>query len=1034
MKREELSAGNRCFAKNMKKIAAAVLFLLVLGQSAAVKADWKSDANARIEANRKTSAEITVLGTGGNPVPDVTVDINQTKHSFAFGTCLNVSEISNDSIYRNFVLSHFEWAVCENDSKWIYNESTKGTVSYTNADNIYTWCNNNGIKMRGHCIFWEQQASLPSWLPNEGYAPWPQTSALYTDCQNRLNSVVPHFQGKFLHWDVDNEQLTDSFFDRLEVVSTDVNSRVWMYQRANQLDPNCILFVNEYSGNSFGGYDSGPYVTLIDNLCGKGAPIHAIGIQAHLAENTAFQPESYYNNVLQPLAVENLPVWATEFDAQHSTEATSADNIENFMRVCFSFSNMEGIIFWGFMQNQMWRSDAYLVTSSGTLTQRGTRYESLMNEWTTHDATITNTSGKAGFRGFQGTYRITLSKAGETTEVHIIQLDPNTTTAYISIDTNFISNPNDVTPPSPDPMTWASYPTATGPGSITMTATTATDESGVQYSFVCTAGGGHNSGWQLSATYTDTNLSPNTQYTYQVQARDRSSNHNTTAFSDSRSATTWPPDLTPPSPNPMTWAAAPSATGAYTITMTASTATDTVSPPVQYYFECITDGNKSSTWQSSPTYLASGLTPSTQYTFRVKARDNAPSLNETAWSTSLSATTPAAPINISLLGSWLTGTTHAKETGGSRALILIAHAEYSGSDLNLSSVTYGGQPMTKIIERNAGTGYRSYVVAYILDEAGVNAASTSTFTPTWNVTPESVSYASVFLENVNQATLIGATANNGTESSTPNPITTSALATNNGDMVIVGATCGNNGTYTLNNSFTQGTHQSVGTNGHTGVTGYKAATGAAETPSATHSSVNRQVIVGFVAQAGTPVDNAPAAPTGLIATAGNKSIILTWNSNGEPDMNGYNVYRSTTPGGGYAKLNGSLLTSPNYTDNGLTNGTPYYYVVTAVDLTGHESTNSGEATAIPNYQNCADALADGHRLPADLAGSGDCYVNFLDFAVLAGHWLDTTCVGPGNCDGADFEPNGVVDMFDLSDFANQWLTCNDPANPNCTQN
>ena len=93
----------------------------------------------------------------------------------------------------------------------------------------------------------------------------------------------------------------------------------------------------------------------------------------------------------------------------------------------------------------------------------------------------------------------------------------------------------------------------------------------------------------------------------------------------------------------MTWASAPTATGAYTITMTVSTANDANSPPVEYYFECTPDGDFNSVWQSSPTYLASGLTPSTQYTFRAKARDSAPTLNETGWSTSLSATTQPPP-------------------------------------------------------------------------------------------------------------------------------------------------------------------------------------------------------------------------------------------------------------------------------------------------------------------------------------------------------------------------------------------------------
>ena len=69
------------------------------------------------------------------------------------------------------------------------------------------------------------------------------------------------------------------------------------------------------------------------------------------------------------------------------------------------------------------------------------------------------------------------------------------------------------------------------------------------------------------------------------------------------------PDNEPPTPNPMTWASVPMATGPNTITMTATTATDANYPPVQYYFECTTDGSKSSTWQISPTYTRYGPDP-----------------------------------------------------------------------------------------------------------------------------------------------------------------------------------------------------------------------------------------------------------------------------------------------------------------------------------------------------------------------------------------------------------------------------------------
>ena len=48
-------------------------------------------------------------------------------------------------------------------------------------------------------------------------------------------------------------------------------------------------------------------------------------------------------------------------------------------------------------------------------------------------------------------------------------------------------------------------------------------------SFTCTSGGGNDSGWQTSPTYTDTGLLPDTTYEYTVTARDLSANQNASA-------------------------------------------------------------------------------------------------------------------------------------------------------------------------------------------------------------------------------------------------------------------------------------------------------------------------------------------------------------------------------------------------------------------------------------------------------------------------------------------------------------------------
>jgi hypothetical protein len=107
------------------------------------------------------------------------------------------------------------------------------------------------------------------------------------------------------------------------------------------------------------------------------------------------------------------------------------------------------------------------------------------------------------------------------------------------IDTFTIGTP-DTNAPTPNPMTWASVPTATSSTSIAMTATTATDGSGVEYFFHNVTDPNHDSGWQTGTTRTDANLSVNTLYSYQVKARDKSPNHNETAYSTTADAATWP--------------------------------------------------------------------------------------------------------------------------------------------------------------------------------------------------------------------------------------------------------------------------------------------------------------------------------------------------------------------------------------------------------------------------------------------------------------------------------------------------------------
>lgn len=91
----------------------------------------------------------------------------------------------------------------------------------------------------------------------------------------------------------------------------------------------------------------------------------------------------------------------------------------------------------------------------------------------------------------------------------------------------------------------------------------------------------------------------------------------------------------------------------------------------------------------------------------------------------------------------------------------------------------------------------------------------------------------------------------------------------------------------------------------------------------------------------------PAIPLGLVATAGDTIVDLSWSANTESDFGGYNIYRSQISPGPYIQINSELITQTSYQDTGLINGTTYYYVLTVQDKLGNKSGYSQEVSAMP---------------------------------------------------------------------------------------
>lgn len=114
----------------------------------------------------------------------------------------------------------------------------------------------------------------------------------------------------------------------------------------------------------------------------------------------------------------------------------------------------------------------------------------------------------------------------------------------------------------------------------------------------------------------------------------------------------------------------------------------------------------------------------------------------------------------------------------------------------------------------------------------------------------------------------------------------------------------------------------------------------------------------------------PSPPGGPVARVEGADVLLEWtaprtNTDGSPIANlaGYTIYRSSSSGSGYVRVNPILVTTTSYRDAGLPAGT-YYYVVTAMNTDGQEGPFSTEVSASVLVASTTEVTAGrAHTLP-----------------------------------------------------------------------
>ncbi len=495
--------------------------------------------------------------------------------------------------------------------------------------------------------------------------------------------------------------------------------------------------------------------------------------------------------------------------------------------------------------------------------------------------------------------------------------------------------------------------TAPSGSQVNLNWTASTDSVGVTgYLLERCQGAGCSSFAQIAAptttAYSDTGLTPATSYTYRVRATD--ANTNLSAYSTSSTVTTPSgADTTPPS-TPASLSATAASSSQMNLSWTAST--DNVGVTGYRVERC--QGASCTTFAqiatpATTTYSDTGLSASTNYSYRVRATDAAGNLS--GYSNTASATTSAASSstiayvqsnsaspNNSALATLSAAFTSAQSAGNLNVVAI----GWGSSTIGISSVTdTKGNSYTLAVGPTTMVGGGATTTIYYAKNIVAAAAGANTVTVTFS--------SAVPFPDIRMAEYSGISTTNpldvtATATGTSTLANSGSVTTTNANDLLVGSNWFVLGTTSAGAGYTQ--RQISGWDGDiledqiVSTVGPYSATAPITTSSAWIMQMAAFRAAGSVADT-TP----PSTPAGLASPAKSDSQInLTWTaSTDDVGVTNYLIERCLTSTCTFAQI--ASNPSATYVDTSVTAATSYNYRVRATDAGGNLSQYSNTTTA-----------------------------------------------------------------------------------------
>ena len=244
---------------------------------------------------------------------------------FILGAAVNQRQILGTDVPGDSVLfRHFGAIEPENCLKSAEIMPTFGQYNWELADKYVDFGEKNGLDVFGHCLIWHSQCTPDFCYDKDGQLISPEL--LKERMKQHITTVMTRYKGRIKGWDVVNEAILEDGSYRpspfWQILGEDFIP--WAFQCAQEADPDCELYYNDYSMHEPKKLDT--VIEMVKKMQAQGIRIDAIGFQGHVGMDYP-DLELYESHLRRVKEETGLDVCITELDMSILPSVTQSADI-----------------------------------------------------------------------------------------------------------------------------------------------------------------------------------------------------------------------------------------------------------------------------------------------------------------------------------------------------------------------------------------------------------------------------------------------------------------------------------------------------------------------------------------------------------------------------------------------------------------------------------------------------------------------------------------------------------------------------------